>query len=850
MPSGQRRSLVFVSLSIFRYLFWPLLVTLLPLALTRDIWWQVLHSGVPRAWDGTGHYAIAQLYFHTIFPDTLGWVPAYFGGMPFPNFYPPLFYWSISLLAYTNLFNFLTAFKLMVSFSTMLLPLAVWLLAYAVSDKNRIVATAAVLVSIPLLIDTRAWVGVPPGLDYYSTFEIGLYTQPLGFLLLTAWYVIYLRMRAVRSWRWALGSVLLALAVLANFFTAVMATLFVSVTLFLDLLNYWRSRTSESRNEKRSVLLGHLTSALASLGLTLFWVVPMLGSYQYFVTRPYTISLVQLISPLVWGFYAVSVLGGICWWRRPTPAIGSYLGTILLIIFGLLLAGTVSPGWFPLQPPRFFGTLNILLTVPAGFFGAALYRTIAGMFGRVESVGLAPTPPSRITVLGPSPAGMILVLVIILDAFALIKSPPTEMAFYPVDGNQTVSAILQFAQDHKDGRYLVEADLPKGADKFDGRAMNAYLGAQGNQTLSCVFHEASPNALFFLPTTNALSATPDNFGISSVLADDLDFAEQPLTQHLRRARLLGVRYLVIFSSAVKGRLGLEPEVGTRHDFGDWSIFELKVEPQPPIRSLPFRPALVLGNFTLKERHRNDYNFIRLAEEQFADGWFDVMLAYSPEARIDRLRDLNQFGALIVDTYECDSEDLAYQRLREFSERRNLILLSSTALLFKRIQANRAEFPLAQFIDRQLSGANNEVIGATIEPTFSYRATSIRSEWSAIRHALESRKFPVAATEATTRSQITQNEILLDVGSDGADDPVPVLVATTFHPNWQRQDQGSIYAVTPFYMLTFISRPVRLYYGRRLPDKIGLWLSGATLVGLLLFAGGTRFQTKAARRAAE
>src|SRR5437588_13113047 len=69
-----------------------LFLTVLPLTFDHRLWvatWRGLRS---RAWDGTGHFAAAQIYNQTIFPDTFGWTQAYFGGMPFPNFYPPLFY--------------------------------------------------------------------------------------------------------------------------------------------------------------------------------------------------------------------------------------------------------------------------------------------------------------------------------------------------------------------------------------------------------------------------------------------------------------------------------------------------------------------------------------------------------------------------------------------------------------------------------------------------------------------------------------------------------------------------------------------------------------------------------------
>lgn len=68
--------------------------------------------GVARGWDGSGHNAIGTLYDQVIFPNTFGWTGAYCGGMPFPNFYPPLFYWLVALLHHTHLVSFSTALKI------------------------------------------------------------------------------------------------------------------------------------------------------------------------------------------------------------------------------------------------------------------------------------------------------------------------------------------------------------------------------------------------------------------------------------------------------------------------------------------------------------------------------------------------------------------------------------------------------------------------------------------------------------------------------------------------------------------------------------------------------------------
>jgi hypothetical protein len=77
--------------------------TALPIGVLHEMLWYIWQGGLPRAWDGTGHYGIGQIYNAGIFPDTFGWTHAYFGGMPFPNFYPPLFFWCASLLNHAHL---------------------------------------------------------------------------------------------------------------------------------------------------------------------------------------------------------------------------------------------------------------------------------------------------------------------------------------------------------------------------------------------------------------------------------------------------------------------------------------------------------------------------------------------------------------------------------------------------------------------------------------------------------------------------------------------------------------------------------------------------------------------------
>lgn len=852
--------------------------------MTWKLWAAIWRGAESRAWDGTGHSAIAQIYDQTIFPNTFGWAHSYFGGMPFPNFYPPLFYWCVALLHHTHLFSFASAFKLMVVLPVLLMPGAIWLLAWVLSNRNRIVATAAALAGVLLLVDLRIMGTLLAGLDYFSTFQIGLYTQPLGFVLMIAWFVVYSGIGsrnlslsdgaggapAFPAGRLALSALLLALTVLSNFFNAITAAIFILATISDDLAQLRRAPKSEGRREARNALLVHLLSPIIALLLTLFWIVPMITEYKYFVTRPFVPE--TQFSPWLMAWFAVAVLGSIAWWRghkrkgaekdpskraarrrrdkdgakarsktratdHPVPAtIGRvdapramqpYLATCLFLAFAVVFSATLAPSWFPLQAPRFLATLTFLLTVPVGFALAFAFGWLARLFGETKG---SDVKFSFRRVRYSSVVAIVLFLLLTLTAPSL----GWAYAFYPKGAKTPIDGVLDFARQHRDGRYLVEVINPKlGAAwteaSFDARAISSYLGSQGNETISGVFHEASPNALFTLPVVNAFSNYPDSFGVSSMLADDLDFAAQPLSEQIKRAQFLGVKYLAIRTPAMKERVSKEIPSAIRHDIGWWVVFALPGPPAPKIQVLPYRPALVLSNFTVKARRRNEMSFIRLAEEQFADNWFDVLLARSSESKIDRLADLDRFGALILDSYDYSDVEISFQRLREFAKTRALVCFSSDSALFRRIEAARAEFPLLEIVERR-----PEERGETIEalkPTYHYGSSSIRQQWKTIRGILERNKVATGVGLSDIDVETNQNAIRLASRTNSND--VPVLIATTFHPNWQRSDGGSVYAATPFYMLTFLKQPININYQRTWLDRLGIWLSGIGFAVLCL-----------------
>lgn len=876
-------------------ILFPLYMSLFAFVIVHEMWVITWTSGIPRAWDGTGHFGAAQIYDRAIFPDTFGWIDSYFGGMPFPNFYPPLFFWCVAFFHHTHLLSLVTAFKVLMLGPILLMPALIWLLAWQVSGKNYHVSFWASFLSLFQLIDPRfggnlIW---SSGLDYFSTFAIGMYTQPLGFALLIVWYVVYIRAH-LQLWRFTLACLFLALACLANYLNGVTAGLIIGATLVIDFVRWHRTLdlAPAERQSARRRLVAHAISPLVSGGLALFWLFPMFSTYEYLVTRPFT-QVVFTLAMKVW--YLCAILGAFCWWRRSSRPMAVYIMVCLALGAILILGSTIAPSWYPLQANRFSPALNFFLAVPVGYLAATIVARSARLLLR-----FIPWLEQNERQIKPYAVVVLLTLLLIAGAglsqlweMKVLVQSQMPLAFYPpaervpslatlqpmserstAEATKTLSRIspsdvnrqeilrlyqsdhqndsavvtkaaaevrdiLDFGHEHNDGRYLVEFPnlFNTGAGAYDSRAINSYLGAQGNQTLTVVFREASANSLFMYPQVNALSYNPDNFGLSSALADDLDFVQQPLPRHLERAGFLGVKYLVIYTAKTKKRLEEESAyIGTKHDFGEWTIYELKNQPPPQIRALPFRPALLVSDFTLKLRRSDAHNYIRFVEEQFADAWFDVLLVRAPDTKLDNLGSLttlDQFGAIILDKYECERCEFVYQQLHDYAQQRPLILLMDKSQLFNRIRASIDEFPRAVIIERPLGEPGGSWL-QDLWPTQHYNSSPLRSQWAQIRRVLDANKVPVP--DVKIQGRIDQQGILIDYDNPSrtvSKSSVPVLISTSFHPNWQNRNGEPLYAVTPMFILSFVSQPTHLFFGRRTLDYASLWISALVLLGLLI-----------------
>jgi hypothetical protein len=87
---------------------------------------------------------------------------------------------------------------------------------------------------------------------------------------------------------------------------------------------------------------------------------------------------------------------------------------------------------------------------------------------------------------------------------------------------------------------------------------------------------------------------------------------------------------------------------------------------------------------------------------------------------------------------------------------------------------------------------------------------------------------------------------LEIGVGQTRSAVPVLISTSFHPKWVRDDQKALYAVTPFFTLGFFDQNGNLEFRRSWYDRWALWCSGITLVSLLVFSTFAKFHDSRAQ----
>lgn len=567
-------------------------------------------------WDGGAHYSIAKYYSENIFPKIYGWVPIYYAGMPFPLFYPPLFY--IIIAFFSRLFSapVLLIFKLLIIFLTITFPWLIYWFSKSLGLSRKAAFLSGLLTIHFLSLPTDKGGGL--GISIWATFNNGFVTHLLGGWLLFLWLIFFIRINGNKKYFY-LSIFLFSAVLLSN------AHIILSALVIFFVFALVRTFTSF---QKFQTIKNYLLNLIFSSGLVAFWYLPFLGHYQYSVTETLLPIEFQIVT-LLWS--SLIIFSGLGFWfalRKRNLNIVS-IGIISLVLLILTLPiQKLFPG-LPIHPSRGLPLLYLFLLILSSHT----------LFELIRKVQLKPVET------------FIIYLLFLIPFFYNTKPIPSYVgsSSLKVGG---VDQLIEFMNQFQDGRSMVEVVTPlyiqaKKTQQtlLNSSTLSALLGSNNQSTIWTVFRESSLNSPFVFPLMNSFSQEHEVFGIVCVLCGDLDvtgyeeqFYTQSLLKHIKRAQLFNLKYFILTKEDTIETFTSSPDFFEKiNQFGDWQVFKLK-EDSFFARILDFYPVLVFTQLKTKDRPYaglDAYDWLRLNEEWFFQADFDIPFALAKKPLFGR-----------------------------------------------------------------------------------------------------------------------------------------------------------------------------------------------------------------------
>lgn len=762
---------------------------------------RVFESALPGGWDGVAHYAIADVYARRIFPALSGWTPEYFAGMPFPNFYPPLFYFTVALLTKLGP-STATAFWTVQTVASAAVPPLTYLCGRRLSG-SRVGGLVAGVLAVGYLCTVSPLRSL--GISLHSTFDAGLSTQLLAHVFTLAFYFTFLDAERSRASA-ALSALFLGLVALTN-----VHVVWVAAFLFLGLAVARLVEAKGWRAKARSLGL-HFVIGVGSLLVSAVWVLPMLMKLKYVPTQAletpepgaFVYAFLRLGAYFVFGALAAAV-------RRDGRALALVGSLALMLVFTLLpTVKVLHLESLAIQQGR------IVVAFP--FFMTCLVGYLVARAGDVWK-----WPNARLAV------GVLCALVF-FSHFKREKEPTGNIT---AEQAEDYERVLRALNGRTDGRVLVEMGGDGLSDPF---GLQSLVGSGGGHSLTTVFRESALNVFFANPLRNSFSVKQETFGIDGKVHAG-EYVDQPLEQQVARLRFFNVQYLAVSTATVKERLtgiaGLKRETPA----GRWELYSFS-EPAPGAAVVPaWAPVLTFAGFSVKPRPDYGFDFVRLGEEAFRAGRLDTPLVLSRAGALDAEADWERFQTVLVTDYRYRDEDAAYAALERFSQKKHVVLLASADPLFERLEVLSRDRDTVHVVTGFTPQQMEEVAAQlrlgdstiTAEESLLYaRRLSTREVAVQLLDAVEKVRVPLTGAPRVVKTGLEGNHTTVKL-SAAPSGPLPVWVKQGYFPNWRSAEGEPVYLAYPTFQLTFTKQPeVRLAFEH---DAVE-WVAGAlSLLGL-------------------
>jgi hypothetical protein len=763
----------------------------------------VYQSVIPGGWDGVPHYAIADIYAHKLFPAMGGWVDEYFAGMPYPNFYPPIFYMIVAGLTKLGL-STKAAFLSVQTLASAAVPLLTYLCARRLAsrggagrraqagdegaglDTGRVAGLVAGAITVGFMVDHSPLYRV--GITLHSTFDAGLSTQLLSHTVLLVFYWALLAADERRG-----AAVLAAVAFAFVPFTNI-HMVWPAAFLFLPLAIV-RVVSAKSPAERRRALIIHGAIGLAGVLIAACWTIPMVANLRYVPTQALDRPPPGLIAFAFMRIGIYVVFGGLAAAARRDPRALSLVGSLLLLLTFALLPSSRIPVLrdLALQPMRLLVAFPFLAAFLVGYLVSAARDVIRRPWAQLAVGGAC--------------------AVLFFARFKLGDLPQGNISQAQMDRYENV---LGPVAGRTDGRVLVEVGPDGLADPF---SLQALVGMRGARSLTTVFRESALDVMFAVPLRNSFSAKPEAFGIDHKITGS-ELAASSLPSVLARLELFNIRYFAVRSDSVKAQIQRLPDLHRISPEGSWELWGFDADAPGYARVPEYAPVLTFARFSVKPRPDDGVDFVRLGEEMFEAGRLQIPLALARDGRLDRNDDWERFQVALITEYRYDQIDRAYEAIERVSRDRTVVLWPSVDPLYARLVELGKSRPTLRFVEAE---PTSPLLLA--KPRLAGRLACKR-----IMAALDAVKEPLRAAPVVTSARLDgrEAEVVLDREPEK---PVPIWVRQGYFPSWKNDSGEPVYLATPTFQLTFArARTTQLHFRFTPVDWIARLLS---LVGLVV-----------------
>ncbi|HRY31244.1 MAG TPA: hypothetical protein P5328_02540 [Candidatus Paceibacterota bacterium] len=770
------------------FVFLTAVSAILLYTLNKDLIRTYLTNQFVGGWDGSGHYAIAKLYAENIFPTFWGWIPNWYNGMPFPQFYPPVFYYLCAVIYKISAIEFDAVFKTIPLLTATLIPVGLSALYHSQISKSKF-QSFWVLVLSAGLISAKSELGYV-GVSLASSLNNGLVTQSLAFVFLVFWLIFFLDVEKKPANKYYAGAFQF-LILLTNVHIAIIAFFIFGLIFILRLIDR-RKNVNGARSLVQFICLYFLSGFIPVL-IASFWYLPMLHYYDYFAGRPLGWKWGSLSGLYYYHYYfpvfvIISLVFSFIKKNNLIKALG-----FLMIVANLFLV-TKAYIWLPSLPihiDRWIGTIYFFLPILAVFTFVTIRRFI-----KIKTVYC--------------------LLILIITSYS-IYATKINGAFHDdlrgiyIDNvTESIQPILDYMKD-KDGLALVEWYTPY--EKPSTGVVDAYLGIQGNKTAYSVIRESALSSLFWVPIRNSLSYWPECWGIKCDLAFDQEYLDNPVEDQIKVANFYGIKYLILRSRDQKDLVEDSGLAIKEKDFDDWAIYRILMEPQTV--GLPEKePILVFSDLNTKEIPQRRFDFISLVEEiNLKRARTDFTFVYADEKLLDKSEDLKKFKYILIDSYSYENADGAISALKEYlASGGKIIALPSDDKLYEFVFG--ASDTGGIFLLNDLWAENFEKQYDTFVKLLDDFVEDRRPE------------------KLSARIGFSENVLSADLDIESAEKTaaVPILIKQSYFPGWKSVGGEKIYLAGPGQDLIFAERAIIIYFETPKPVVVGHIIS---LIGLCL-----------------